>query len=146
MVAGQQIFELHEDGNVGRTAAQDEGRHLRNAAGRHGDEKITGDEAEEFAPSWSKDGKRIYFGSSVGGGKVSNIYSTKTDGSGLRQLTKDAGHNASPVVSPDGKWIVYNAETVEHKPQIYVMKTDGSGIQGIDERSDSCILQPKLVA
>jgi len=93
--------------------------------------KITGDEAEEFAPSWSKDGRRIYFGSSVGGGKVSNIYSTKRDGSDLRQLTKDSGHNASPVVSPDGKWIIYNAEAVEHKPQIYIVKTDGSGVRAL---------------
>src|SRR5262245_2203856 len=45
--------------------------------------KITGDESNEFAPVWSKDGKRIFFGATTQGSKEGNIFSVNWDGSGL---------------------------------------------------------------
>lgn len=87
--------------------------------------KITGDEKNEFVSSWSKNGKRIYFGATVAGSKEGDIFAVNLDGTNLVQLTKNNRRNAAPNVSPDGKWIVFNSESVEHKPQIYVMDAAG---------------------
>src|SRR5213596_1230553 len=49
--------------------------------------KVTGDEKNEFFSSFSKDGKRVFFGASAAGSKESDIFSVNVDGSGLTQLT-----------------------------------------------------------
>ena len=87
--------------------------------------KIMTGEGEAFSPSWSKDGKRIFFQINNDAAKETNIFSVKMDGSGLTQLTKNNRRNAAPSVSPDGKKIVFNSESVARKPQIYVMDADG---------------------
>jgi len=93
-----------------------------------GVKKITGDGLNGFGSTWSKDGRRIYFGAVNPATKERQIYAVNADGSGLTQLTK-TGRNTAPVVSPDGKKIVFNSETVERKPQISVMNIDGSNIK-----------------
>lgn len=103
--------------------------------------KITGEANNEFGPSWSKDGRRIYFGAVNPETKDAQIFSVGTDANGLTQLTK-TGRNASPVVSPDGKRIVYNAETVDHKPQIYVMNTDGSNPKALTNDNTLAFYNP----
>ncbi|HET9480090.1 MAG TPA: protein kinase, partial [Pyrinomonadaceae bacterium] len=54
--------------------------------------------------SWTPDG-RIVFVSNEGGNP--NIWITKPDGSERKQLTANDAANFSPVVSPDGKYIVF---------------------------------------
>jgi eukaryotic-like serine/threonine-protein kinase len=54
--------------------------------------------------SWTPDG-RIAFVSNEGG--LPNIWITKPDGSERKQLTANDGANFSPVVSPDGRYIVF---------------------------------------
>lgn len=92
--------------------------------------KITGEGTNEFGPAWSKDGQKLFFGAVNPETKAADIFSVKADGTGLTQLTK-TGKNASPSVSPDGKKIVFNSEKAEHKPQIFVMNTDGSGLKAL---------------
>lgn len=92
--------------------------------------KITGEGINAFGPAWSKDGARIFFGGVNPETKEAQIYSVGADGNGLTQLTR-TGRNSSPVVSPDGKKIVFNSETVEHKPQIWVMNIDGSDAKAL---------------
>lgn len=87
--------------------------------------KITGDEKNEFVSSFSKDGKRIFFGASVQGSKEGDIFAVNLDGTNLVQLTKNNRRNAAPDVSPDGKKIVFNSESTPRKPQIFVMDADG---------------------
>lgn len=99
--------------------------------------KVTGDETNDFSSSWSKDGKRIYFGASIQGTKTGDIASVKTDGSGLVYLTKNAGRNSEPSVSPDGKWIAFESDRDGGKVQLYIMKTDGSGLKRLT--SDTAI-------
>jgi Tol biopolymer transport system component len=91
--------------------------------------KVTGDETNDFLAAWSKDGKRVYFGASVPDSKTGDIASIKTDGTGLVYLTKNAGRNSEPSVSPDGKWIAFESDRDGGKVQIYIMKTDGSGLK-----------------
>lgn len=92
--------------------------------------KITGDEKLEFMPSWSKN-QIIFFGAAIENGIGSNIFYAKTDGTGLTQVTKDIGRSSSPDVSRDGKRIAFSVENVAHKPQIYVMNADGSGVKAL---------------
>ncbi len=103
--------------------------------------KITGDAINGFGPSWSKDGRRIFFGAMNPETKQREIYSINTDGSGLTQLTK-SGKNSAPVVSPDGKKIVFNTETVERKPQISVMNIDGSGLKALTNDTTLAFYSP----
>jgi TolB protein len=91
--------------------------------------KVTGDEKNEFFPSWAKNDQRLYFGANVQGGKEGDIFGINLDGTNLTQLTKNNQRNYAPSVSPDGKKIVFNSERVERKPQIYVMNADGSEIK-----------------
>ena len=88
-------------------------------------------------PDWSPDGTRILFrggsGSQADGG--GNLYTIRTDGSGLRQLTH---FSPNPRVlqngsySPDGKSIVFATNKGAVKvgrsdlPDLFVMRADGS--------------------
>ncbi|MCM3903069.1 MAG: protein kinase [Pyrinomonadaceae bacterium] len=54
--------------------------------------------------SWTPDGKIIY--RSVAGGNP-NVWIMAADGNGQRQLSTNASQNFDPVVSPDGRYIVW---------------------------------------
>lgn len=79
--------------------------------------------------SWSKDGKRILFSRSSADKKTSDIFTVKTDGSDLIQLTKDAKRNSHPAYSPDGKKIAFTSTRESDKNQIYVMNVDGTNVK-----------------
>jgi TolB protein len=105
--------------------------------------KITGDPGREFGASWAADGKRIFFGSSPADDpKKSELFSAKADGSDPRQLTKGTMRSSAPEVSPDGRKLVFNGENVEHKPQIYLINTDGSGLKALTEDTTLAFFNP----
>ena len=104
--------------------------------------KITGDERNEIGPSWSKNGKRLYFGAMTPDQKSSDIFSANADGSGLTQLTHGQGKIGSPAVSPDGEKVVYNVYLVERKPQIHVMNADGTGAKGLTNDNTLAFYSP----
>ena len=71
------------------------------------------------------DGRIIY---SVFGGGKSDLFIVNPDGTSQRQLTANAGLNALPYASPDGRYIVF-VSTRTGSPHIWRMNTDGSDVK-----------------
>jgi len=90
-----------------------------------GSSQLTNDEATNYAPAWSPDGKRIAFQSNRDGNF--DLYVMDKNGSNLTQLTNSPDTEVSPAWSPDGKRIAFVADQgrVEN---IYVMDADGTNI------------------
>ena len=63
------------------------------------------DRAIDQQPSWSPDGKTLYFSSDRSG--VSNIYAYELSSGALRQVTNVLTGAYYPEVSPDGRTLVY---------------------------------------
>jgi TolB protein len=91
--------------------------------------------SESTDPSWSPKGDRIAFC-----GKSSNIFTIKTDGSDLQQLTSGSGRNTHPSWSPDGRMIVFSSTRLG-RSQLFTMTANGERQQpllpdlGIGQRS-----------
>jgi Tol biopolymer transport system component len=77
-----------------------------------------------LVPAWSPDGRMIAFCSERSGTLA--IYTIRTDGHGLHQLTHDQGGSCEPDWSPDGKSIVFGTVRNGASQQIYVMRSDGT--------------------
>lgn len=59
--------------------------------------------------------------------KSYDIFSLKTDGSDLRQLTKNAGRrNFMAVISPDNQFIAFVSDRTTGEPRLWLMNTDGT--------------------
>ena len=61
------------------------------------------------------------------------IYSSKLDGSDLRQLTANGAYNAEATVSPDGKRIIFTS-TRDGDIELYTMDTDGGNVRRVTNR------------
>ncbi len=62
-----------------------------------------------------------------------DIFRAGADGSGLRRLTDNEKYDAEPVVSPDGKQIVFGSQR-EGDFDIYIMNADGTGVRRLTDR------------
>ena len=96
--------------------------------------KLAGGDAD-----WSPDGKLIVFSTYplvyFQGGRVSNLYTIRPDGSNLHPLTsyKEGETRAShPRWTPDGNHIVYVADTGSART-LWVMDADGANLVQITE-------------
>jgi Tol biopolymer transport system component len=61
------------------------------------------------------------------------IYTSKTDGSDLRQLTDNGAYNAEATVSPDGSKIIFTS-TRDRDIELYVMDIDGRNVRRVTDR------------
>ena len=112
-------------------------RHLRarteadHALGRHAD-KI----------DCSPDGKRVVYSApefGEPGGTSSNVYTMKTDGTGVAQLTHETGgtiNDGADSWSPDGTRIAFTSNRTGTY-QIYTMNADGTDVKQLTKGADA---------
>ncbi|HEY8504894.1 MAG TPA: hypothetical protein VIL46_09950 [Gemmataceae bacterium] len=88
-----------------------------------------------FSTAWAHEGDRIAFAVGPVFQQPTagvNLMTVRPDGSDLRALTEDAGNNAFPAFSPDGKQIVFRSGRDGSK-NLYVMNADGTGLRRLTE-------------
>jgi tricorn protease-like protein len=82
-------------------------------------------------PAFSADGRTITF---VRGG---DLYSVRPDGSGLRHLTSGAALDSAPIVSPDGKRVVFERRAADDAAaDLYSVRALGGGLHGLTSGPD----------
>ncbi len=86
--------------------------------------RLTGNDARDFDPSFSPDGKQIVYASDLNSPGFSEIYTMSTIGANITQLTDDAQSSYSPAWSPDGTRIAFVSNR-GGDGDIYVMDADG---------------------
>jgi TolB protein len=79
--------------------------------------------ASDQTPDWSPNGEQIAFERAYRGRR--DIYAIRSDGSGIRRLTKEAGQHIFPAWSPNGRRIVFVTLRYQ-KREIDVMNADGT--------------------
>ena len=98
--------------------------------------QLTHGPAEDgWFPTWSPDGTRIAFSSSRSdpdpndGIEIHDVYTMRPDGGDVRKITDSAGYNGKPSWSPDGQWLVFDADRGDYPRSqgLYLIRSDGSG-------------------
>jgi len=79
-------------------------------------------EGSNSAPAWSPDGQRLTVTLSRDG--VAQIYSIRTDGTGLARLTASGAIDTEAAWSPDGRTLLFTSDR-GGSPQIYRMSAAG---------------------
>ena len=95
----------------------------------------------DYSPSWSPNGRHIAFGSTQAGIDNPEVYRMRTDGSGLRRLTRtaDGVWDDNPEYSPDGRTIVFSSNRGGADRDLHTMRADGGRVReltgevGVDE-------------
>ncbi len=93
--------------------------------------RLTSPNLEAFWPNWSPDGSHLVISSNCCR-PVSQVFTMRANGAGLRQLTHatDGGGPAFASYSPDGRQIVYSSDQLRgpdfENADLFVMNTDGS--------------------
>jgi Tol biopolymer transport system component len=68
--------------------------------------RLTTDAAEDIVPSWSQDGRWLYF-SSYRSGSL-QVWKVATNGGDAVQVTRHGGFD--PIESPDGQWLYFTQD------------------------------------
>lgn len=75
--------------------------------------------------------------------RESEIYAFALDGGAVTQLTRRAGPDSNPVMSPDGSKIAYTGNDEnglsQQNADLYVMNADGSGVQNLTAGLDRSV-------
>lgn len=100
--------------------------------------RITDGPAADTSPSWSPDGTRIVFWSTLAG--TSQLTVVDQDGRNRRELpvnTQPDGphHVFPPAWSPDGRWLLFesnrDAPPAESRSDLYAIRPDGTGLRRV---------------
>jgi len=120
---------VDRDGDRELYSNREDGRGLR---------KLTDNHRDEFAPTWSPNGKRIAFSRVTDrkhphvGGRTADIFTIAArDGSRQQRLTSGNSFEAYPSYSSDGKRIAFEGRPIARGShgdpnRIWVMRSDGS--------------------
>lgn len=84
--------------------------------------------------TWSPDAKRIAFQQAndpdpTDDQEIQNIFTMRSDGSDVRQITPSIGDSEKPAWSPDGRWLAFSSDAGNYPDGqgIYLIRSDGSG-------------------
>ena len=91
--------------------------------------QLTNNEAEDWHPEVSPNGKQIAFMSNRDGNH--EIYIMDIDGSNQKRLTFNDVRDSTPSWSSDGTQIIFVSHDEEGKSHIYIMNKDGSAMKRI---------------
>jgi len=104
-----------------------------NPDGKEKPTRLTNNNEEERAPSWSPDGKLILFSCRKGAPLQEGGISTfelcviNADGTGLKRLTNNAVAELTPSWSPDGRQIMFHrAVGGRGRFQLFIINADGT--------------------
>lgn len=87
---------------------------------------VTDNDFAEVAPAFSPDGRRLAFTSYEDG--YARLY-TLDLASGVRRLLTPGAFGYTPAWSPDGHWIAFSSTHEAYDTDVYVIRTDGSGLR-----------------
>jgi len=93
--------------------------------------RVTNIEAQgtNWAPSFSSDGKKLAFSSTLTAGN-SEIYVADADGKNLKRLTINNASDTAPSWSPTSRQLAFTSDR-SGTPQIYTMDAEGSNVRRV---------------
>ena len=99
--------------------------------------KVTPIRLNAGSPDWAPYGRRIVFNSSYEGQAAVEIYSVRSDGSGLKRVRREPKDSFSlePVWSPNGKRIAFAHATSGTVPHIWTMTRNGKQLRQVTHGS-----------
>jgi dipeptidyl aminopeptidase/acylaminoacyl peptidase len=95
------------------------------------------------APSWSADGKTIYFSAETGGNV--QLFATAVGGGAVRQVTSGERQLRGFTVSKDGRTLAYTASDVTHGTELYVAPLARGAERRLTAFNDSLFKQVAVI-
>jgi Tol biopolymer transport system component len=85
----------------------------------------------DFGPQWSPDGTRLAFFRLDLATSHEAVFTVKTDGTDEIRVTPSALDAANPNWSPDGEWILFNADSANKASNVYKIRLDGTALTNL---------------
>ena len=73
-----------------------------------------------WAPYWHPDGQHLFYTTSQHGHRNYEVHRIAADGTGDARVTHAAGFDGLPVVSPDGRWLLWTSQRIDGSSQLYL--------------------------